>query len=87
MSNAAESAKTDTASKSKGRVIVSLPEETAEILDNIGLNLAAAVEEKCGIAPEFSRAQVVQAIAKDAQRRQDAAWDESHAGATTDGEQ
>ena len=77
----ADKGTTDTASPSKGKVLVSISKETAETLDNIGLNLAAAVEEQVGLRPEFTRAQIVQAIASDAQRRQDAAWDAAHASA------
>lgn len=53
---------TDTAGKSKGRVVVSIPAETKEGLDALGAKIGAAVEAASGVKVDISPAQVVQSL-------------------------
>lgn len=57
---------TDSASKAQGRFVVSLPADTAELIDKVGERLQAAFQAETGIAFELSRAQIVQALVRQA---------------------
>ena len=78
---------TDTAKPAQGKVIVSLPADTAHDIDTIGLNIAAAVEEQTGVAVELSRAQVIQACVKATLAKQDEIADAAESGDATDEEE
>jgi hypothetical protein len=56
----------DTATVAQGRFVVSLPKDVGEQIDIVAQNLAAAFERETGVAFELSRAQVVQALVRQA---------------------
>lgn len=57
---------TDTASPAQGRFVVSLPKEVGAQIDAVGAKLKAALEKETGIGFELSRAQIVQALVRQA---------------------
>lgn len=57
---------TDTASAAQGRFVVSLPKDIGEQIDRVGAKLAAALQKETGIGFELSRAQIVQALVRQA---------------------
>lgn len=63
---AAAAASTDTASPAQGRFVVSLPKEVGAQIDAVGAKLKAALEKETGIGFELSRAQIVQALVRQA---------------------
>ncbi len=63
--------KTDTASEAQARFVVSLPKEIGELIDKVGENLAQAFEKETGVAFELSRAQIVQALVRQALKDRD----------------
>lgn len=65
-SSTAKKGDTDTSSNAKGRFVVSLPSDVGAQIDQVGEKLAAAVRQETGIAFELSRAQIVQALVRQA---------------------
>jgi hypothetical protein len=76
---------TDTAKAAQGKVLVSLPRDTADDIDTLGMSIADALEKQAGIRVELSRAQIVQAITKQAVTLMDAAYDAAETNSTLDG--
>lgn len=68
---AAKKADTDTSSESKNRFVVSLPSDVGEMIDRVGARLSAALQAETGIGFELSRAQIVQALVRQALKDQD----------------
>lgn len=57
---------TDTTTTAKARFVVSLPNEVGEQIDIVGSKIAATLEKETGVAFEMSRAQIVQALVRQA---------------------
>jgi hypothetical protein len=62
---------TDTTSEAQGRFVVSLPKEVGAQIDDVAEKLSRAMEAEAGIAFALSRAQVVQALVRQALRNGD----------------
>lgn len=73
--------KTDSATAAQNRFVVSLPAEVGGMIDEVGVKLSAAFERETGVAFELSRAQIVQALVRQALKQND------DAPADTDAEQ
>jgi hypothetical protein len=67
----AASATTDTASPANTRFVVSLPKDVGEMIDEVGAKLSEAFMGETGIAFELSRAQIVQALVRQALKAQE----------------
>jgi hypothetical protein len=67
----AASAATDTTTEAKGRFVVSLPKDVGEMIDSVGAKLSEAFMGETGIAFELSRAQIVQALVRQALKAQE----------------
>lgn len=57
---------TDTASPAQKRFVVSLPLDVGHQIDAVGAKIAASLERETGVAFELSRAQIVQALVRQA---------------------
>lgn len=62
----AKKAATDGTGNAQNRFVVSLPADVGEMIDRVGERLRAALEEETGIGFELSRAQIVQALVRQA---------------------
>lgn len=65
---ARSAAQTDTAAPAQSRFVVSLPSDVGELIDQVGARLSAAFQAETGIGFELSRAQIVQALVRQALR-------------------
>lgn len=66
MARNSNSGSTDTASDAQKRFVVSLPAEVGTQVDEVGAKLAKALQAETGIAFELSRAQIIQALVRQA---------------------
>ena len=57
---------TDTATEAKGRFVVSLPKDVGEQIDAVGSKLKQQLQESTGVGFDLSRAQIVQALVRQA---------------------
>lgn len=62
----APAAKKGETSNAQGRFVVSLPKEVGEQIDNVGEKISAQLKESTGVAFELTRAQIVQALVRQA---------------------
>lgn len=76
---AAEKASTDTAKTAQNRFVVSLPKDVGEQIDEVGAKISASLQTETGIAFELSRAQIVQALVRQALAAPDSNGDTSPA--------
>lgn len=65
MANTAAAEK-DSATPAQGRFVVSLPADMGALIDQIGEKLAQSFEKETGVRFELSRAQIVQALVRQA---------------------
>ena len=56
----------DTTSKAQNRFVVSLPADVGDMIDTVGKKLADELQKSTGVSFELSRAQIVQALVRQA---------------------